>query len=244
MLTVLHTNDMHNRLTEAKAEELRREKQAAGLGALLLDAGDAVGAGNVTFRPGGEPALELMSDAGYDAMAMGNREFHVTAYGLQCKLFRARFPVLCANITVRNPEALLPVRPYVRLSVAGKTVCVLGLTVPMVTERMVVKHVSAYVFRDPVETARELVPPLRSEADLVICVSHLGIRTDTRLAKTVDGIDLIVGGHSHTPLASGTRIGSTWIVQAAPYARAFGRVEIYTGPDGIECRPTLRSFTG
>src|SRR5689334_23789135 len=104
VLTILHTNDFHNHLTEAQAEHLRQARQEAGEAVLLLDAGDAIASGNVTFRPGGEPILDLMSDVGYDVMTVGNREFHFSRMGFHAKLSRARFPVLCANVRAAKGE--------------------------------------------------------------------------------------------------------------------------------------------
>ena len=68
-LTILHTNDLHGKLSDRAAERIAREK-ASFVNCLLLDAGDAVSSGNVYYRPGGEPVLARMSDLGYDAMAL------------------------------------------------------------------------------------------------------------------------------------------------------------------------------
>ncbi len=97
-------------LTEAQANLIRRTKDNLPA-ALLLDAGDAVSAGNVGVRPGGEPILTRMSDAGYDAMTLGNREFHVADTLLRHKISKARFPILCANIRwkdIRERRCRLP----------------------------------------------------------------------------------------------------------------------------------------
>jgi 2',3'-cyclic-nucleotide 2'-phosphodiesterase (5'-nucleotidase family) len=225
-LTIIHTNDLHNRLTPDKAARLSQVKAASGY-ALLFDAGDAVGSGNATFSPGGEPALDLMSDAGYDAMAVGNREFHVTQFGFRTKLARARFPVLSANIRPRGGASEPPCRPTAEWTIPGLgTVQAFGLTVPMVTERMPVRRLSAYVFDDPVLTARVIVPGLRASADLLVCISHCGLSEDRRLAEAVPGIDVIVGGHTHATLPEGEIVGSTRIVHAASHAQAYGQVVV------------------
>ena len=70
-LTVFHTGDFHNSLDTTKADRLKALKEQTP-NSLLLDAGDAIWAGNIYVRPGGEPALRLMSDAGYDAVVAGN----------------------------------------------------------------------------------------------------------------------------------------------------------------------------
>lgn len=248
-MILYHTNDFHNHLTEAQAARLRLLRESAEDEAVLLDAGDAIGAGNITFRPGGEPILERMSEAGYDAMTIGNREFHVSRIGFQCKLSRARFPVLCANVRAASsapfsqvPESAngvlideftgnpkLPVRPYLlKELVSGRRIAVIGLTVPMVTDRMLARKVSAYVFDSPTEIARRLVPRLREayRPDLLVALTHIGLRRDRELAEAVGGIDLIIGGHSHDVLEQGERVGDTLIVTAGSWARFVGRVDV------------------
>src|SRR5439155_3640467 len=109
IITILHTNDFHNHLTEAQASKLAARRRQLGDSGLLLDAGDAVSSGNITFKPAGEPILDLMSDAGYDAMTVGNREFHFSQAGFCAKVSRARFPILCANVRAQDGKTRLPV---------------------------------------------------------------------------------------------------------------------------------------
>ncbi len=246
-LHVFHTNDFHNALTEAGAARLRAAVAAVGPNAphLLLDAGDAIKAGNVGVNPFGEPILALMSQTGYHAMTLGNREFHVWRAALETKINRAAFPVLCANIRRRGEPPLgarwddpaaapLPVKPWRVFEVApALRVAVIGLTVPMVTERMkAAAAISAFVFDDAVRTANALVPRLRETADVVIALTHIGLREDERLARSVPGIDLIVGGHSHVNLPAPHWEDSTPLVQAGVYGRHFGHVILTFGDDG------------
>ncbi len=107
-VTIFHTADLHNRLSSAAARQLTELKRQHS-GSLLLDAGDAVAAGNLTYRLMGEPILRQMAEIGYAAMAMGNRESHPFRYGLERKLRDASFPVLAANIrSGRRGENLTP----------------------------------------------------------------------------------------------------------------------------------------
>jgi 5''-nucleotidase/2'',3''-cyclic phosphodiesterase and related esterases len=232
-LHILHTNDFHNGLTDVGAERLKQAvADLNGEPYLLLDAGDAIKAGNVGVNPFGEPILERMSDLGYHAMTMGNREFHVWQAALETKINRARFPILCANVRPRAAKRHLPVQSHAEFLVGGLKAVVFGVTVPMVTEKMAVKAVSDYVFDDPVETAKEMVAKLRWEADVLIALTHIGLREDQRLARTVSGIDLIVGGHSHITLAEPDVVEGTPIVQTGSFAHAFGHVVIEVGDDG------------
>jgi 5'-nucleotidase len=228
-LVILHTNDMHNVLArdEQRAARLMEivEAERANPPVLLLDAGDAIGAGNLTFNPAGEAILERMTTIGYHAMTIGNREFHLTEIGFTTKLNRARFPVLCANIRARG-NARLPVRSHLILETPVGRVGIFGVTVPMITERMLSHHVSAYVFDDPIRVGAEMAERLRPQVDLLIALTHIGLKQDIELAKRAPQIDLIIGGHSHSVLEEPQREGRVAIVQAGSYARFVGRVEV------------------
>ena len=231
MFTLLHTNDLHNHLHVAQAGLLRRARAAIHDTGLLLDAGDAVASGNITFHHDGEAILDTMSDIGYDAMTVGNREFHFLRRGFDCKLRRARFPVLCANVRSRSGLAPPTHAVLVRdLTTANETlrVAIVGLTVPMITAQMMVRYASAYVFDDPIQTAVKLVPKLRSDLqpDIIIALTHIGIKQDRELAERVPDIDLIIGGHSHDALQHGERVGETFIVQTGSHAHYIGSVNI------------------
>ncbi|HXG24253.1 MAG TPA: metallophosphatase [Chthonomonadales bacterium] len=226
-ITILHTNDFHNRLTPLQAARLAKLRKALGSSGLLLDAGDAISAGNLTYKPAGEPILERMSEAGYDAMTLGNREFHLTEAGFCAKVRCARFPVLCANVRARDEKIALPVQPTLFRSLAGDIrVGIFGLTVPMITERMLVRKISAYVFDDPLRKAAELVPAHRAQCDLLICLSHIGLGKDRELAAAVPGIDLIIGGHTHAVLENGEWVKETLIVQAGYNGHFLGTVTV------------------
>lgn len=254
-LTILHTNDFHNHLTAEKEAKIRERFLSFCEPKLMLDAGDAGGSGNVTFRPGGEPILSRMSDMGYSAMTVGNRDFHVSRMGFRCKLFRAAFPILCANVRPSRPVVGVeseiagsplagsgfsdepPVRSYIVCQPSPEwKVLIVGLTVPMVTERMWERKLSSYIFEDPVRTAARLVPLLQNHVapDLTILLTHIGLRRDRELAEAVQGIDLIIGGHSHHLLPNGERIGETLIVQAGSHSRHIGIVEIHSR-DNKDC---------
>jgi 2',3'-cyclic-nucleotide 2'-phosphodiesterase (5'-nucleotidase family) len=218
---------MHNRLSPEKAKRLREIKQSAN-NSILLDSGDAIWAGNVLVRPFGEPVLKLMNTAGYDAMAMGNREFHFAQSGFRAKIGWADFPVLCANVSARNGENL-PVLSHILLNHADLRIAVFGLCVPMITEKTFGRLASPYVFGKPVECAAELAPTLRRKADIVIALTHIGIARDRELSAKVDGIDLIIGGHTHIEV---NEPGRAPIFHSGWYAKNVGKV-VYDTDAGL-----------
>ena len=245
-LTILHTNDFHDRLTDEAAARLAAHIAEVPEPKLLIDAGDAGGSTNVTFRGAGEPVFDRMFRLGYAAMTVGNRDFHVTRFGFRCKLSRARFPILCANIRPSRVKSAASeqagerplassssddepdIRRFAVCCVAGWRVLLVGLTVPMVTERMWERKLSAYIFDPPVRAALQIIPALKARytPHVTIALTHIGLRLDRELASAVSGIDLIVGGHSHELLPEGERVEQTLIVQAGSHARHLGIVEV------------------
>lgn len=237
-ITILHTSDMHNKLTPEYAERLHDIKEA-NPGSLMFDSGDAIWSGNIYWRPGGEPVFDLMNSVPYDAMCIGNREYHFIGTGMDSKTSRANFPLLSANLRAKNGNRNLPACPYISIERDGVRVAVMGLSVPCVTERMLVKKVSDYYFEQPIATAAEIVPKLRSEHDLVIALTHIGIKQDRELAEKVPGIDLILGGHTHTITHEPERVGNTCILHHGFYVHYVGKVNIEFSSGKVELTSEL-----
>jgi len=197
---IFHTADLHNRLPPAAARQLRALKEEHPE-ALLLDAGDAVRAGNLGFRLGGEPILRKMAEIGYEAMAMGNRESHPSRRLLERKLREARFPVLAANLVAKRQPPPAPIRDHMVFARPAGRVAVIGLAPQMTRPDSRWARVTDFVFEEPVAAARRLVAELRQKADLVICLSHCGEEIDRQLAA-LEQVDLVLGGHSHRDLVT------------------------------------------
>ncbi|GMV37230.1 MAG: hypothetical protein AMXMBFR61_17380 [Fimbriimonadales bacterium] len=232
---VLFTNDLHGKLSDAGAEYLARLK-AERSGTLLLDSGDAIRTGNIGIPLRPEPVWQRMEVADYDALTLGNREFHVTEGGLRAKLKGAPMPVLCANMYVQRPEEPR-LAPYVLLRVGERTVGVLGLSVPMVTPRMVASALSNFLFEDPLASAARFAPELRAKCDVLVALTHVGLKVDRKLAGAGLGFDLIVGGHSHDVLERPEAVDGVPIVQAGSHGRFVGEVVLSLSPS-----PRLSSY--
>lgn len=222
-LFVLHTSDTHSRIEPVSRQSADRN---AGLGGvvrrvsfvkqyraehpdvLLFDCGDFSQGTPYYNMFRGELEVKMMNLMGYDAMTIGNHEFD---FGLEnmARLFRmAHFPVVCANYEVTGTPLEGLVKPYVVLERQGVRVGVFGLS-PRVEGLVQADKCQGIVYRDPIPVAREMVRLLRKEekCDVVICLSHLGLygsglgdAGDEVLAAQTEGIDLILGGHSHTYL--------------------------------------------
>ncbi len=231
-LTVYHTNDMHGRQDVLTLlESLDR-----GPACLLVDAGDALVGSNTVFRLA-EPILERMSRLGYQAMAMGNREFHYLRAVHRRRRAQRRFPLLAANL-----EDLRGGDPFwersLEVLVGGLRVGLFGATPVQYPAGAVWEKLSGFRFVDPSRALPPLAEELAARNDLVILLSHLGARVDREVARRLPGVSLIVGGHSHTLFTLPERVGNSWIVQTGSHGRFLGevRLEPGTSPVGIEYR--------
>lgn len=234
-VTIFHTSDMHNKLTPRLADRLR-EIKSSHPNSLLLDSGDAIWSGNIYWRLGGEPILDLMNSVPYDAMCMGNREFHFLSAGLNSKTSRSQFPVLSANLRSAKNRKADAVKASVIFDV-GVRVGVFGLSVPCITERMMVKKMADHYFVQPIDEVVEIAARLKKECDLLVALTHIGISSDREIAQASPKIDLILGGHTHT--IENSRIDSTTILHSGMYAHYVRKVDIEIDAGEVEIESEL-----
>ncbi|OQA13938.1 MAG: Trifunctional nucleotide phosphoesterase protein YfkN precursor [bacterium ADurb.Bin363] len=216
-LTIFHTNDIHNKLPEDFNFPVTPD--------LLLDGGDAIGGSNTVFRFS-EPILRKMKALGYHGMALGNREFHYIRSIMYRRREEASFPFLSANLLDLTGRTEKIISPFLIKEIKDLKVAILGLTVQILPPGSFWEKIFNFKFLDPLATAEKYVPELRKQADLLIILSHLGKDMDIILAGRVPGIDLIIGGHSHTPLDKPLEINKTLIVQAGCLAKSFGTIKL------------------
>ena len=211
-VTILHTNDTHAHLESfepfkqplqggvARRYTLIEQIRAEGGNVILLDAGD-VFQGTLYFNQyQGQADLYFMNAMGYDAMCVGNHEFDSGPAVLAAFVDGAEFPVISANIDVSAEPTLAGKIPaYTVLDVAGEKIAVFGLT----TEDTPILSSPGpnVIFKDPISSAEATVDELEAQGiNKIIALTHLGYSRDLDLAAAVEGIDVIVGGHSHTLL--------------------------------------------
>ncbi len=238
-LHILFTADMHNRLTKEKAAIIREWKKKLAPDVLLLDAGDAIASGNLGANSK-EPIFELMDFAGYDAMAMGNRETHPTQSAMSKKLSGAKLPILAANLRAsRDKRPPRCVHEYVEFAVGedddeAQEIAVFGLCPVITAADSFWARVTDYVFDDPLKTGPGLAHKLKYDVDLVIALTHIGHERDIQLAQCAD-IDLIIGGHTHQQVMPAKKHGHAWFASVEPYAVNMGHLKIdYIPGEGIQ----------
>ncbi len=220
-MRIFHTNDLHGSLNQAHVRTL---VEAGSKSSLYFDSGDCVKAGNLAIPLEQEPCWNLMAQAGCRAGVLGNRESHLLSGALKKKLKGAAHPVLCANLRPQNRQAF-GMEGRMTFDHDGLRVGVFGVGVAMVTKGMKTRAISDYLWDNPIETALTEVAALRDTCDVVIALTHIGHGLDVDLAKRSEGLDIILGGHSHTALAEPQCVEGTYICQGGSHAKFYGDYE-------------------
>lgn len=215
-LTILHTNDLHGSLTDALADRLRAIPRD-----LFFDTGDCIKPGNLAIPAKPDPAWERLARAGCDAGVPGNRESHPLEAGFRAKVAGAEHPLLCANLRAKDGTRPLPATLVVEK--AGLRVGLVGVMVPIVTDRMATRGLSAYLWDPPIPAAADAGLEVRGDVDLLIALTHIGFAQDRKLAEAAPHFDLILGGHSHTVLEQPAMVNGVAIAQGGSHARFVGR---------------------
>lgn len=194
-LRLIHTADLHHRLTRPLAERLAQLK--AERGALLLDSGDAISAPNFLAWPWPEPTLQWMNLAGYDAMAVGNREYCWSRWGLIAKTRGASFPVLAANLHPHRGDLGRLQRWTVLTSPTGVRVGVLGLTQVMIRPGSWAARLASSRFSEPLAAAAEAVAALGERCEVIVALTHYGQGNEGELSAVLPPGSVVLCGHWH-----------------------------------------------
>ena len=228
-LVILYTNDAHAKATSnigySGVAALKKEYINKGATVLLLDAGDAFQGMPFASLDKGESVVDVMNLVGYDVMTPGCQDFNYGSDQLLNLKQNMKYQLICGNITKKDTgKALLD--SYVIMERDGKKIGIFGLITPNVVYKTNPENVKGLEFQDPIQRAKDIVAELKEQkVDYIIGLTSVGKEVapkSTEIAAQVDGIDLIVDGHSHAPMGPGERINSTLVVSAGEYLKYVG----------------------
>lgn len=255
-LTILFTHDMHDHVLPAAAEEggeyggftrlatlLKQERAASQYPVVTLDGGDfSMGSLFQTIFASEAPELRLMGAMEIDVTTLGNHEFDYRASGLSEMFYAAvnsgdRLPALVqANYKPYADDAeswaawqAYGVSDYAIIERGGLRVAVFGL---LGVDADACAPMSGMEFEPIAQAAKRTVAYLNEneQPDFIVCLSHSGTwegeGEDYKLAKAVDGIDVIISGHTHTTLAQPIQVNDTLIVSCGEYTKNLGVLTI------------------
>jgi len=204
---------------------------------LLVSAGDNQTGNPVNdqYPEKGLPMIELMNAAGFDLSAVGNHEFDSRPDGFSDLTHKADFDFICANMSI-NDSLHMAVDPYKIITLPnGLKIAFLGLL--QINQNGIPDthpdNVKGFTFSSPFETAPKYLY-LKDQSDIFIALTHLGFENDVRLAETMPaGIDLIIGGHSHTRVEKEQIHNGILITQAQRNLRYGTLIKLTIGSDGV-----------
>lgn len=240
-LTIVHVNDVHGRLAEddyegalgyAKLKTKVDQLKAEDPNLLFLNAGDTFHGTTLINVTRGETMVEAMNIMGFDAMTPGNHDFNY-GYDRLIELKKmAEFPLIAANV-VKEADNSTDFESYVIYTMDnGLKVGIFGLATDETKYKSHPDNTIGIEFTDSVEAGKKAVKQLKDEnVDFIIALVHLGDdassdNTSIKLAEQVEGIDVIVDGHSHTELQEGNMVNDVLIVQAGSYTKNIGIVKL------------------
>ena len=250
-LTILHTNDTHSNMdpfpanhgkfpnmggVSARAQQVEKIRAEEDY-VILLDAGDIFQGTPYFNKFKGVLEMKAMTELRYDAATMGNHDFDIGLEGFKAARQHASFPFVVANYDFSSTCLKDEVKPYTVLRRGPVKIGVFGIGINL--EGLVpAANTAGMVYNDPIGAAKAQVKALQKEGcDVIICLSHLGFEyttdqiSDRVLAASTEGIDIILGGHTHTfleePVVLKNSVGQDVIVNQVGYGGLYlGRIDL------------------
>ena len=210
---ILHTNDVHGAVEGyAYIAQLKADYEAKGAEVILVDAGDFSQGTTYVSSTKGADAVTMMNAAGYDVVTLGNHEFDYGYAQLKENMSKAKFKVVCADVFNEDGTPIFDAS-YTYTTKSGVKVGFFGMETPETQTKANPALIKGLTFATGdafTKAAADQVAALK-DADVVICLAHLGVDGESKPYRSADlyaavkGIDFIVDGHSHTVMTKGEK---------------------------------------
>lgn len=249
-LTIIHTNDIHGQVVEKEAEWVESRPMVGGIARLAsflekeramatqedrtmiyIDAADWFSGSPESDLLDGWPMVVGLNEVGMDYTTIGNHDIDHGVNTLKESVQAFDGEVIVSNLKYRGDDGELGQFPgTVSTAVRnhdGIRIGFFGLVAESTPRFALPKNVEGMEFQDQIESARQAVRELRGKnPDLIVGISHVGKENDVELAQEVDGIDVLVGGHSHDRILDPRKENGTLIVQAGSSGENVGRLDL------------------
>lgn len=208
---ILHTNDVHGAIEGyAYITALKADYEAKGAEVILVDAGDYSQGTTYVSTTKGADAVTMMNAAGYDIVTLGNHEFDYGYAQLKDNMTKANFKVLCADVYKEDGTPIFDAN-YTYTTKSGVKVGFFGMETPETQTKTNPALIKGLKFDTDLKAVAEKQVEALKDADIVICLAHLGVDAEsepyrsTDLYAAVKGIDFIIDGHSHSVMTKGEK---------------------------------------
>lgn len=193
---------------------------------IQLDTGDSWQGTGIALLTKGMAVVNTQNAMGYDAMT-GHWEFTYGKEQLLSNIKKLKFPFIAQNVKDSTWGNLI-FKPYIIKEVNGLRVGIIGQAFPYVPLAHPAHFVENWTFGIDTYHAQEMVNELKNKekVDLVVVLSHNGLEADRKFAALIDGIDLIIGGHTHDILPTPDIINNTVICQAGTHGKFIGKIDL------------------
>lgn len=252
-LTILHTNDIHSNFLPREAtwvrdkpkpqiggfneiycvsDSIKREKNV-----LLLDAGDVMTGNPITeyqYKGAlGGALFEMMNIIGYEVWCPGNHDFDISQDNFVKLTKIAKFPTVSANLVNNEGKNHLNNLPYIIVDKAGIKIGIIGIMSQDLYGLVNQNNLVGIRVLSPIETLQKYINQIDPKTDLIIALTHQGVFDDSVLAVNVSGLDVIIGGHSHTRLNKPKVVNNVIIAQAGGNGENLGELEVFIENDKV-----------
>lgn len=229
-LTILHFNDLHDRLLPepggvggfAHIATLLKRERAAATASLTLNAGDLVQGTPVSTLFQGLPDYEIANSLGINVSCLGNHEFDYGWWRIRDFMQMARFPTISANAVDASGNRLVN-PPYVIRDAGGIRVAVIGALLENILETTTLDKLGPFHVAPSVEALRPIVADAKQRADMVVVLAHLEKEEAESILRALPDVSVAVIGHEHAPWKEPVEIDGRFILHAEGYGRQVGR---------------------
>lgn len=245
--TILHTNDIHASFLPHEAYWVRSEVKPMIGGfselswmvdsvrkakpvSVLLDGGDVM-TGNpisdVEYKgASGGGLFEMMNAMGYEAWTIGNHDLDISQDNLRKLTHIASFPTVSANLVDTLGELTLNNKPYIILKKDGLRIGVIGLMSKELFLLTNTNNLKGLKVLPPAQVAQKYIDEIAKETDVTVALTHEGVDDDSVLAVSTQGLNIIIGGHSHTRLEKPKMVNGVIICQTGANCENLGVLDV------------------
>ena len=247
---IVYTNDIHGHLEKQEAvwidkyfppgvgngyiapyviNHFRKAAEEKDYIFLLLDAGDIFQGTPIGDFSDGRVVVDYFNYMGYDYIAIGNHDFDRGYWIIDTLRRRTDIPFLSANLYMKKKDSIIPFAiPYLIFEKKGIKIGIFSVITQYLTGQVPPKFLDSIIVEKEIPEVRKIVSRIRDSVDILIGLTHVGLRHDRRIADSVPGIDIIVGGHSHTGIREPEERGSwnTIIVQTYGHLTTVGFLDV------------------
>ena len=253
-VTILHTNDMHAAFLPHPAGWVRSDpkpmvggfqelwwavdslRKAVGT-SILMDAGDVMTGTPIAEYEDkgvyGSALFEMMNDIGYEVWTIGNHDIDISQDNLRGLTKIARFPTLSANLTDSLGNFVLNNKDFIILEKGGVKIGIIGIMSRELFRLTNTNNLGGLMVSSPVQTAQRLIDKVDPLTDLIVALTHEGVDEDSILAASTNGLDVIIGWHSHTRLTSPKVVNGVLICQTGSNCENLGVLTLTVEDDKV-----------